>query len=251
MKKQFPTIPMKIKKIYLILFIFLSTPIFPILAETDPIMLFNEAESLYKNGRYGDCMKKYEILSNYKDFPKRKIILLRLGEIYLKLKNLDGLLKISKLGIKEFPKDPYPHAGLAAYWAMRAQKSTNYFYKLKDASNALDEANRAIKLKRDCSLALFIKGIIFFHYPRIMGKLEEAASYFKAVLTSLDKYRREVLLDSYYYLALSLRRLRRTEEAITVLKKGLILFPNSIPMRKLYRKYGGMKNYITIDKFCN
>ncbi len=201
-------------------------------AETES-QIFAKAEDLRIAGKFLESRIEYEKLINLKLFSNREKVYLGLGEIYMKYREIDKLHELTKKAVIEFPNSEYAHAGLAASWALKAQRSTNYRYKLDQATNALISADKSIRLNRDCALGLFVKAMIYFNYPRIMGKLEEAGSYYSAVITSLDPKRFSLLHDAYYYLIITERRLRDTESALQILKKALFLFPYSEELRIL------------------
>jgi tetratricopeptide (TPR) repeat protein len=199
--------------------------------------MYNLAKSAMRASRLSQAQTLFEQLFASQNPIHRREIMMSLGEIYLINRSTTDLAALAEQAMMEFPESAYAHAGSAAAWALKAQQSSNNFHKLNQATNALHDADKALHLDGDCALALFIKGMVIYHMPEFLGHLSDAEHYFREVLTSLDVNRERIMLPTYYFLALTLRRLRRTKSAIMILERGLLRYPQHKGMRKILRHY--------------
>ena len=155
------------------------------------------------------------------------------------MRRTDKLFRLMSFVTKNYPNIAEGHAAMAAAWAMKAERSTKFTWKLRQAAEALKASERAISLDENCSLAYFVRGVVDFYMPSFMGKLEEASESFEKILKVRDSNKRSFLVETYYYLALTYRRMRKNDKALKVLERAMKLFPNYRVFRNLYTRYGG------------
>lgn len=167
----------------------------------------------------------------------RQIGLHGLGEIFLRMRRIDELFVMTEQAVKEFPDSSDALAAHAAAWAMKAQRSSHLMYKMSQAGKAVEWADRAISIQADQPLAHFVRGLVHFHMPNILNRTASAARDLEAVLASRDKQREHFLVDSYWYLALSYRKIRQTKKAIRILQEAQQRWPQLAAFAKKQHEF--------------
>jgi len=190
-----------------------------------------------KYKRYVEAETSLESILSNSEYSKIKLVYLKLGEVYLNLERVDKLFRLTNFITKNFPNEAYGFAGLAAAWALKAKRSSKLTWKLRQANDALDNSEIAIKLDKNCALGHFVKGIINFHMPSFMGRMNVCSRSFESVLRAKDNQKSKFLHETYYYLAKAYRKLRKNNKAIRALRNGLKRYPNSRGLKKLLLKY--------------
>lgn len=197
----------------------------------------DEARALLRASQLTAARTAYEDLLADPLFSRRREVMFGLGEILLVQRDAEALQALGDLAIKEFPDEPYAWAGRGAALAIKAQASRSHLVKWRYGADALRDSEEALTRDGHCALGLFLKGIINYHMPEFLGNLPDSVRAFEGVLSSLDPRRERVLLPTYQFLALALRRQRNTRGAVRILDQATFRFPQHKPFRQLLEYY--------------
>ena len=194
---------------------------------------FETAETLRLSSYYDRAAEIYTKLAADKAHPRRREILLGLGECHLMRDRVDDLFALAATAVEDYPDSALAHAGLGLAWAAKARRSRRFFRTLGPAAEASACVSRALRLDPDCALAWFVRGLLHFHMSRWQGNLPEAGRDFKRAIASFDPFASRVRRASYWHLALTHRRLRENRQATLVLERAARLYPDDRRFRDL------------------
>jgi tetratricopeptide (TPR) repeat protein len=183
---------------------------------TEAIFMLGELFTKYK--RYADAKTYYELV--LKNDSTKPVYYVRLGGIYLFLKDFENALKIFKKGTESFPKIPELHYFLA----IAARGLGNFDLALAETKKSL-----AIKETAD-SYSLF--GVIMADRNEIV---EAEKSLRKALLLNPKHF------NSLNDLGRLLVKNRRFEEAIPILQRAAALSTNPDVHYQLFLAYTRLK----------
>jgi tetratricopeptide (TPR) repeat protein len=196
-----------------------------------------EAQVLLKSKRYTQATMLYRKLLQEKEQTTRRAAYEGLIEIYLIRQQVDELFALVEMGLKEYPDDPNGLAAMAAAWGLKAKRSTSFSYKMHQAGQALEFADKALTRDPNNDLALYVKSLINFHMPKFFGRMPSVIDDLKKILQSKGEHKDHFIMDAYWFLAKAHREMRHNDDALAVLNQALKLWPNHPSFLKLYQTY--------------
>ena len=169
----------------------------------DPNLLLQEANKFFVAGRLRDAAAIYQQL--LQQYPPRKLVLNRLGEIALRLGKFDQGIALLNRSLAIAPHQPEVLARLA-----------EAFCKTSHLDEALACYDRALSMQPDLAIAHYNRGVLLEELERFD---EALASYDRAIVSSPH------LARAHYNRGGLLARLKRFDEALASYGRAAAIRP--------------------------